>query len=306
MSIALEFPVSCNRVELDTSPEYFGELRRSDDLLGQPEALRARMMEDGYLYLPGLLDREAVRQGRLSILQKFQAEGALDENAPLEDGIARADFHGRFIPNFAMHNPAIEGVIYGERMLNFYRDLLGGPVRHFDFTWFRSSTFGQATWPHCDLVYMSRGTHNLYTAWTPFGDVSLELGGLMILEKSHQCADRLHSYLARDVDTFCENKAMSPKQKEHPDQWLFDGVLSRQPDTLPHKLGGRWLTTEFRMGDVLTFPMSTIHGSLDNRTNRIRLSSDSRYQLASEPADERWIGDNPPGHGPHVHRGVIC
>jgi len=49
-----------------------------------------------------------------------------------------------------------------------------------------------------------------------------------------------------------------------------------------------------------------IHASLDNQTNRFRLSSDSRYQLASEPADERWIGDKPPGHGPHVSKGVIC
>ncbi len=306
MSTVLDIPVSCNGVELDASPEYFGELRRSSDLLGQPEALRARMMEDGYLYMPGLLDREAVRQGRLSILEKFQAEGALDENAPLEEGVARADFKGRFIPDFAMGNPAIEKVLYGSRMMAFFRDLLGAEALHFDFTWFRAMTHGQASWPHCDLVYMSRGTHNLYTAWTPFGDITRELGGLMILEKSHLKADRIRKYLDKDVDSYCENKPMTQKQEEHPDQWLFDGILSKQPDTLPHKFGGRWLTTEFSMGDVLVFPMSTIHGSLDNHTNRLRLSSDSRYQLASEPVDERWVGENPPGHGPHVHRGVIC
>ena len=47
------------------------------------------------------------------------------------------------------------------------------------------------------------------------------------------------------------------------------------------------------------FGMFTLHCSLDNRSpeNRIRLSTDTRYQLASEPADERWIGDEPFGNG---------
>jgi hypothetical protein len=76
--------------------------------------------------------------------------------------------------------------------------------------------------------------------------------------------------------------------------------------TLREKLGGRWLTTEFRMGDVLTFTMGTVHASLDNHTNRFRLSSDSRYQLASEPIDDRWIGEKPPAHGPQGKRTRIC
>jgi len=45
---------------------------------------------------------------------------------------------------------------------------------------------------------------------------------------------------------------------------------------------------------------------LDNQTNKVRLSTDTRYQLASEPIDERWIGENPPAHGPAGKRGLIC
>jgi len=43
--------------ELDVSPQAFGELTSSKEIMGNPEALRARMKSDGYLYLPGLLDR---------------------------------------------------------------------------------------------------------------------------------------------------------------------------------------------------------------------------------------------------------
>jgi ectoine hydroxylase-related dioxygenase (phytanoyl-CoA dioxygenase family) len=66
------------------------------------------------------------------------------------------------------------------------------------------------------------------------------------------------------------------------------------------------LTAEYEMGDVLVFTMFTMHAASDNHTNRVRLSTDTRYQLASEPADERWIGEDPPKHGIHAKEGVIC
>jgi hypothetical protein len=52
--------------------------------------------------------------------------------------------------------------------------------------------------------------------------------------------------------------------------------------------------------------MFTVHTSLDNHSDRIRISSDTRYQLASEPVDERWVGEQPPGHGPSIKQGMIC
>lgn len=44
--------------ELDLSPEAFGEWESSSHLIDDIEALRARMDESGYLYLPGYLHRE--------------------------------------------------------------------------------------------------------------------------------------------------------------------------------------------------------------------------------------------------------
>jgi hypothetical protein len=52
--------------------------------------------------------------------------------------------------------------------------------------------------------------------------------------------------------------------------------------------------------------MDTIHGSIDNTTRRIRLSTDTRYQRSDEPVDERWVGANPIGHGPDSKLGRIC
>ena len=42
-----------------------------------------------------------------------------------------------------------------------------------------------------------------------------------------------------------------------------------------------------------------LHGALDNRSadRKCRLSSDTRYQPADEPFDERWNGAHPEAHG---------
>ena len=89
-------------------------------------------------------------------------------------------------------------------------------------------------------------------------------------------------------------------------RWNSSGHYSSDAIGARQELGGRWLTAEFEMGDVLILSMYTMHASSDNRTNQIRLSSDSRYQLASEPVDTRWIGEDPPKHGIRAKEDMIC
>ncbi len=291
---------------LDATEEAFGTLRDSSAIADDAQALRARYAEDGYLYLPGYLDREEVLQARRDVCGRLADDGLLDPAHDPIDGVLKLDASVKFRPDIATGNPVVEALLYGPRLLGFYEHFLGGAVRHFDFTWFRAVSPGRGAPPHCDAVYMNRGTFNLYTAWVPFGDVSLELGGLMILENSHRKADRLKKYLESDVDSFCEN---NPKHVERieANKAVRHGQLSSNPASLRERLGGRWLTAEFRAGDLLTFGMATVHASLDNQSaDRIRLSSDSRYQLASEPADERWVGPNPVGHSRAGKRGRIC
>ena len=76
--------------------------------------------------------------------------------------------------------------------------------------------------------------------------------------------------------------------------------------SLRQKFGGRWLTSEFEPGDLLTFRIDTIHASIDNTTQRIRLSTDTRYQRSDEPVDERCVGEHTRGHGPDATLGRMC
>jgi len=293
---------------LDTSAEAFGELRDSASVAEDADSLRERMKEDGYLYLRGYLDREEVLEARAEITHRLARAGLLDENQPVMDAVSKPGAGGAGFDPMTANNVPLQKLLYSGRMMELYTRFLGGPVRHYDFTWFRAVPGGgKGTYPHCDVVYMGRGTRNLFTAWTPIGDVPVELGGLMILEDSHRKSDKLRNYLGRDVDTYCTNYPDAGDIASGKKQWQdWDGRLSSNPVSLREKLGGRWLTTEFQVGDLLTFSMGTVHASLDNHSDRFRLSSDSRYQLASEPVDDRWVGEKPIAHGVAGKRGKIC
>ncbi len=306
LSIAPSFQGSL----LDTSPEAFGPLRASGDALSDMKELRWRFEQDGYLYLPGLLDRSQVLEARLEMLRKLEAAGCLDPDHPLEDGVAHAEFENAFMLELTKDNPPLLSVLYDGPMMDLYRQFLGGEVRHFDYTWCRSKPPGKttATPPHYDIVFMGRGTQRLYTSWTPLGDMPIEMGGLMILENSHRFEEVKADYGSLDVDAYCTNYPDAAEIESGEKLWqnANGGAYSLDAVATQAELGSRWLTTEYAMGDLLMFSMYTMHASMDNQTNRIRLSTDTRYQLASEPVDERWIGDNPIAHGLESKRGMIC
>jgi hypothetical protein len=231
----------------------------------------------------------------------------LDLAHPHVEGVCKPGSGYVFKPELTNNNEAVQQLLYSGRLVDFYTRFFGEPIRHYDFTWLRAIGPGKGTNPHCDLPYMGRGTHRHMTCWLPYGDISFTLGGLMVLEGSHKRMDLLENYVYRDVDAFCENKPKEADAAKKAGKWSFTGTLSHNPPIVRNKFGGRWLTTEFKAGDFITFGMFLVHASLDNRSeNRLRISSDSRYQRASEPIDERWVGINPPGHSTAGKRGRIC
>lgn len=296
---------------VDTSPGKLGELRSSIDLLDRPEALARRMAEDGYLFMPGLLVRDEVLAAREEVLRRLDVAGYIDRSHPLLDAIPAPGIKDGFVPKLAVDNEPLERIIFHGPMMSFYERFLGGPIRHFDYVWLRAKRPGitDATPPHYDVVYMGRGTKKLYTSWTPLEDVPMERGGLMVLEGSHLLEHVKSTYGQLDVDSYCANKQEAKAIETGEKQWedrVHNGHYSRDALAVREELGGRWLTADFRAGDVLLFCMFLMHASTDNHGRGFRLSTDTRYQLASEPVDERWIGKNPPAHGPVGKRGMIC
>jgi hypothetical protein len=285
--------LTSNGVAIDTRSYYFGELESANDLLGNPAALHACVADRGYLLLRGLIDREAVLAAREEILFKYAIVGEIDAvNHPLMDAVQGGDSVIEKIDLFAFTESIRRGKAYTEVVLHpslvgFFESFLDGPVTSYDFRWPRFVRPGEGCGFHCDGPYINRGTRNVWSAWVPLGDVTAEEGALLVLEGSHQSERLRRSYAERDAD---RDKL---------------GWLSTDPIALQRNLGGRWLTTDFRAGDVMIFGLYLAHGALDNNSpaRRCRLTSDTRYQLATDALDDRWNGPN--HRHPHGGRRVF-
>lgn len=293
-----------NGYDLDMSDACIGRYEDSSRLVGNTVALRRRMREEGHLYLPGWLDPQKVFEARRVVAERLAAVGFPHPDHALIDAASAPEYDGATAHQCVQHCPALEKLLYSGRMIEIFEQLLGTAVAHFDWTWLRAILPGAATPTHCDVVYMGRGAQqNLYTAWTPLGDIDLAMGGLMILERSH-CHERLRrTYCTRDVDAYCENQ---PNGERNRTAFGTNGTLAPNPHRVRRTLGGRWLVGQFQAGDLIIFNVFMVHGGLENQSNRLRLSTDTRYQPADELRDERWIGHDPITHGPAAKRGMVC
>jgi hypothetical protein len=270
--------------EFEAGDRYFDtDLRASNDILHDVPALRARLEQDGYLLIQGLRDRDAVLSARRQILKKLSSKGMLAPGSELMDGLVNPAYTAPVTTGTRDNEefrllPAVQNLRRMPQVMEFFDRLLGGPSRPFDFHWVRVAAPGAESAIHSDIVFMGRGTQQVYTCWAPLGDVSLDMGPIVLCVGTHKAA-ALQKYWAADVD-----------------RDLIQGWLSKDPVEVVDRFGGRWATTDFRAGDAVIFNMHILHGSLANTSNRYRISADARYQLASEPFDERWTGEARIGH----------
>ncbi len=284
--------LTSNGIPLDLSPEAFGDLRDSSNDLGDIVSLRERMAKEGYLYFRQFVNRACIMKARRVALEILAARGLVKQNSPLIEAHAPGGLKIREIsPEFG-RLPPLKKLAHSGPMIEFYNAFFGGEARSFDVVFTRIMGPGNAEMPHSDIVYMGRGTHNLCTSWVPLGDIPKTHGPLMILESSHLLDSLTKRYWNLDVD----RAGLFDNIRFKHGHWVLGGRYSRNPAGVQKEFGLRWLTTDFRAGDMLAFSAYTLHCTLDNVSDRVRLSLDARYQLASEPVDGRWIGENPIAH----------
>lgn len=263
-----------------------GELRDSSHLLGDMDAIRSRMNEDGFLLLRGLIDRNKVKAARETILTYMQEKEALTPDTPVLEGVMPQG--GRSVQmmgrkGIAFH-PDVLNVIESAELFEFFEGYFGEPALTFNYKWLRGVGNEQYTGAHCDFVYMGQGSPNLHTVWIPLGDTPVAQGTLAMCPESNH------------LDSFAKLRETYGRMDVDRDR--TDGWFTKDPMEIVEKFGSNWLTSDFQMGDVMIFGMHTMHASTTNLTNRFRLSCDVRFQPASEPADPRWIGEGV-GHTAH-------
>jgi ectoine hydroxylase-related dioxygenase (phytanoyl-CoA dioxygenase family) len=237
------------------------ELTVSNSLLDNPELLRQRLQQDGYLYLRGIVDRQAVMALRNDILQIFGEHGWLMADSPREQGMTDAvpaiEGEDAFFAVYdevqkleslhsLAHNPQILTVLQGVIGSSVFPHPLG--IARMGFPRNEECT----TPPHQDYPN-NQGTTQLYACWIPLGDCPRQLGGLSMLESS-------------------------PSLGLLPLEFSL-GAGARQAVLPEQAQQMRWLTTDYECGDILIFGSLAVHRSLPNLSgDRFRLSVDFRYQ----------------------------
>jgi hypothetical protein len=259
------------------------QLRESNEISDDPEALRKRLDEDGFLFIREFHDRNQVLGVRRDILQIMADTGELDPAEPLMEGVINPALKTQATVSTKgrenLKTDSLKRLLYGRRPENFFRKLFVVEPMAFQFQWLRAGGHGAGSTIHADVVYMGRGTKRLCTIWTPLGDIPPEMGPLVLCLGSHRWERVRTTYGQADVD-----------------RDRIPGHFTENPAELVEKFGGRWATAPMRAGDAVIVNMFLLHASLMNTTNRYRISVDARWQPAGEPMDDRWSGDRPAGH----------
>ena len=231
----------------------------STDLLQDGEALSDRMARDGYLFVRGLLPKDVVEGLRSQLLDIARSAGwtrGAGDEADLDAFCLEPNpdymdvYAGMYcLPDFHafQHHPALVGLferVWNEPVLPHPR-LIGRVIFP------RKEAF--TTPPHQDFIPI-QGTEETYTAWVPLTDLPADMGGLQVAAGSHR----------RGV-------------------YDFEPALGAGGIAVTDPLEGTWVNGPFEQGDVLFFHSLAVHKGMPNRSDRLRMSMDARYQRASQP-----------------------
>ncbi len=232
-------------------------------LLGDTAALRARMGRDGYLFVRGLLPREAVANVQRQVGELARDGGWLCADAPVAE--ARADLAGFCVdpePRYLdvlrriNHLEDYHALKHHPALIGFLEGLLGGPILAHPRVLCRNIFPAReefTTKAHQDFPNV-QGTEEVYTAWIPLIDIPMDAGPLQVAAGTH----------VEGVYDFHIGAGAG-------------GIEISDP------LDGRWQSGPFAAGDVLFFHSMTVHKGVPNCGDRLRMSMDVRYQLVSEP-----------------------
>lgn len=232
--------------------------------------LRALMDESGYLFFRGLVPGDAVLAVRREVLglcaqagwlaadsdpmdaivaptQEALVEGQPDYSAVYRQVLKLPRFHD--FPN----QPALLGVA---RKLLQSDEVLVHPRRIGRLT-FPNQDYAP-TPPHQDWFYI-RGAVETYSCWMPLGECPMNQGGLAVWPGSQH-----HGFMEHDA---VNEKAV-----------VGTGIEVDESEA-------HWHTGDFESGDALFFHSHTVHKALPNRTNRLRISTDNRFQRPSDEID---------------------
>lgn len=271
-----------NGMPIPFTSQYFERMTPGDST--DMGSMIRQLRRDGFLYLPGFLDKKDVLDVREEYFKLFDPF-VLKPGTSARQGL----FSGKF--QFSPYRHGLPGhpaslFVMSEVFDRFTRteklhDLCKGlmeekvsllqrrPLRHF------YNNTGIASCAHADFTYLNQGTQKILSIWIPLGDVPLEAGGIVYLKDTNDTdRDALRQQL---------NRYKRPEKDERP--------ITADLKALADTTGKPWMYADYKAGDIVIHTPFVIHATLDCNHEMMRLSTDIRYASVKEDHDPRW-GDN--------------
>jgi ectoine hydroxylase-related dioxygenase (phytanoyl-CoA dioxygenase family) len=236
----------------------------SSSLLDSPDALRARFARDGYVWLKGVVDCDLVLEARRAITEVCSAHGWLDPAYSPMDAIPQT---GPFVEGEAKYLEvyddiqrleAFHAVPHHPSVSRCMTALLGPTALSIARLMFPGND--EWTTPQHQDFPNNQGTFDLYACWMPLADCPVEDGSLSILRGSHRFG-------------------VAPLRAS-----LGAGSRRAELDERYYELD--WAGGDLALGDALVFHSLTVHRSLPNRSDALRLSVDYRFQREGDALTE--------------------
>jgi len=242
------------------------DLTDDTPLLQDVPALQEKAEREGVLFFKRLVDKQAVlnlRDEILKVAKKY--DWLLEDEDPLAGRVdVTQAVEGGVGPNFGelyaelQTLRAVHAFAVRDEIMKVFAKLFGESVLAHPRNIIRTIYPNTSKWTtpaHQDFVQIA-GTQNTWTAWVPLGDCARsEMGGLAVVPGTHR-------------------KGILPMSAADG----AGGVSVQVPDD------ATWLGTDYEVGDVIIFHSLLVHQGINNQTqDRMRISTDMRYQPASEP-----------------------
>lgn len=280
-----------NGKTLATTPDRLGWLTPTpgDAPVAQ---IKARYAEHGYVWLKRFLDPAEVRAFRGYVFAHLADAGLIAAGTDPRDGIAasgtlRKDVADRRLMAL-VRSTRYEGFCVQPRLAHFMDEFLEGlsylhKRKIMRYTLPHTTTVTPA---HYDLIYLRGGTTRIVTSWIPIGDVPALMGGLVYLEGSHAIGVDMEREFSRQALNLTPEERISAYNKNMTE----GGWVSKDLPDMANRFKARWLAADFEAGDVMLHSPYMIHASTTNEDaqNRIRLSTDIRFQNVEDEIDARW------------------
>ncbi|RSL89025.1 hypothetical protein CEP51_001451 [Fusarium floridanum] len=276
------------------------------------EELRRRYWQDGVIWVKGLLDPDLVNDFRAAYLSMMNdGTNMLKPGTDPRDGIFNPDTDWR---EFALPGaprvaaglpdtgPFVENAIRSHHWSRYqeFKNAIGkriepfiGGVLGFEQSWCLPRSLlrcavpgGEITPVHYDQIFLRAGPPTSVTAWVPIGDVEVEGGGLIYLDRAHDIGVKYEEDFSKMNADLSDEERMSAFNKN----MEKGGWLDKNASRFGNKWSRAWLVGAYEAGDVVFHTPYTIHAGAKNRSpkGRVRVSTDLRFVDKTKPYDERW------------------